>query len=33
MTSEIWKDYMERIINEENDQNHNIYVVAVECPE
>ena len=28
----IWKDYMERIINEENDWDHNVEGDAVEDP-
>ena len=28
----VWKDYMERIMNEENDWNHNVEGYAVEGP-
>ena len=28
----MWKDYMERIINEENDWDHNVIEDAVEGP-
>ena len=30
--SKVWKDYMERIMNEENDWDHNIEGDAVEGP-
>ena len=28
----VWKDYMERIMNEENDWDHNVEGDAAECP-
>ena len=28
----VWKDYLERIMNEENDGKHNVEGDAVECP-
>ena len=29
---EVWKDYVERIMNKENDRDHNVEGDAVECP-
>ena len=30
--AKVWKDYMERIMNEENDWDHNVVADAVEGP-